>query len=166
MIFLYETGPIQWLFSQHCEYWCPGALVATVLSMHPCVSCCLWVNSLWPSDAIWRQRSWSTLVQVMACCLTAPSHYLNQCWLMICEVLWHLPDSNFTENTGDIYHWDEFEIYWLETVVKSPQGPANELTHWGRVTHICVGNLTIIGSDNGLSPGRRQAIIWTSAGIL
>ena len=40
------------------------------------------------------------------------------------------------------------------------------LTHRGRVTHICVGNLTIIGSDNGLSPGRRQAIIWTNAGIL
>ena len=42
----------------------------------------------------------------------------------------------------------------------------NMLTHWGRVTHICVSNLTIIGSDNGLSPGRRQAIIWTNAGIL
>ena len=28
------------------------------------------------------------------------------------------------------------------------------LTHWGRVTHICVIDLTIIGSDNGLSPGR------------
>ena len=40
------------------------------------------------------------------------------------------------------------------------------LTHWGRVTHKCVGNLTIIGADNGLSPGRRQAIIWTNAGIL
>ena len=40
------------------------------------------------------------------------------------------------------------------------------LTHWGRVTHICVGNLTIIGSDNGLSPGRRQAIIWTNDGKL
>ena len=40
------------------------------------------------------------------------------------------------------------------------------LTHWGQVTHICVGNLTIIGPDNGLSPGRRQAIIWTNAGIL
>ena len=40
------------------------------------------------------------------------------------------------------------------------------LTHWGRVTHICVGNLTIICSDNGLLPGRRQAIIWTNAGIL
>ena len=42
----------------------------------------------------------------------------------------------------------------------------SQLTHWGRVTHICVGNLAIIGSDNGLSPGRRQAIIWTNAGIL
>ena len=34
------------------------------------------------------------------------------------------------------------------------------------MTHICVGKQTIIGSDNGLSPGRRQAIIWTNAGIL
>ena len=33
-----------------------------------------------------------------------------------------------------------------------------------RVTHICVSNLIFIGSDNGLSPGRRQAIIWTNAG--
>ena len=38
--------------------------------------------------------------------------------------------------------------------------------HWGRVTHIWVDNITSIGSDNGLSPGRRQAIIWTNAGIL
>ena len=40
------------------------------------------------------------------------------------------------------------------------------LSHWGRVTHICVSRLTITGSDNGLSPGRRQGIIWTNAGIL
>ena len=32
--------------------------------------------------------------------------------------------------------------------------------------HICVSNLIIIGSDNGLLPGRRQAIIWTTVGIL
>ena len=44
--------------------------------------------------------------------------------------------------------------------------PSTYLTHWGRVTHICVSKLTIIGSDNGLSPGRRQAIIRTNAGIL
>ena len=41
-----------------------------------------------------------------------------------------------------------------------------QLTHWGRVTHICVSKLTIIGSDNGLSPSRRQAIVWTNAGSL
>ena len=40
------------------------------------------------------------------------------------------------------------------------------LTHWRRVTHICASKLTTIGSDNGLSPGRRQAIIWTNDGIL
>ena len=40
------------------------------------------------------------------------------------------------------------------------------LTHRGRMTYICVHNLTITGPDNGLSPGRRQAIIWTNAGIL
>ena len=39
-------------------------------------------------------------------------------------------------------------------------------THWRRVKHICVGNLTIIGWDNGLSPGRHQAIISTNDGIL
>ena len=40
------------------------------------------------------------------------------------------------------------------------------LTHWGLVTHICISKLTIIGSDNGLAPDRRQAIIWTNARIL
>ena len=49
--------------------------------------------------------------------------------------------------------------YWWTTIAKG-------VTHWGRVTHICVVNLTIIGSDNGLSPGRRQAITWTNVGIL
>ena len=32
------------------------------------------------------------------------------------------------------------------------------LSHWGRVTHICVSKLTIIGPDNGLSAERRQAM--------
>ena len=40
------------------------------------------------------------------------------------------------------------------------------LTHWVRVTHKYVGILTIIGSDNGLSPDWRQAIIWIIDGIL
>ena len=36
------------------------------------------INSLYASDAIWWHRSGSSLVEVMAWCLTAPSHYLNQ----------------------------------------------------------------------------------------
>ena len=40
------------------------------------------------------------------------------------------------------------------------------LTHSGWVTHICVTKLTITGSGNGLSPGRRQPIFWTKAEIL
>ena len=40
------------------------------------------------------------------------------------------------------------------------------LTHWSRVTHICINKLRIIGSDNSLLPGRRQVIIWTSTGTL
>ena len=41
----------------------------------------------------------------------------------------------------------------------------NVSTHWGRVTHVCVSKLTIIGSDDGFLPGRRQATISTNAGI-
>ena len=44
-------------------------------------------NSLWPCGVIWRHRTWLTLVQVMACCLTTPSHYLCQWWLIIRKVL-------------------------------------------------------------------------------
>ena len=34
------------------------------------------------------------------------------------------------------------------------------------MTQICIGKLTIIGSENGFLPGRHQAIIWTNDGIL
>ena len=44
--------------------------------------------------------------------------------------------------------------------------PSLSLIHWGRVMHICLSKLTIIGSDNGLSPCEHQAILWTNAGIL
>ena len=66
-------------------------------------------------------------------------------------------------------NWRQF-CWWFIMIkaIYSPHTmPASVvLTHWGRVTHICTSKLTIISSDNGLSPGRRQAIIWTNAGIL
>ena len=46
-------------------------------------------------DTIWWHRTVSASVQVMVCCLTAPSLYLNPCWFLISEVLWHLSQNNF-----------------------------------------------------------------------
>ena len=64
----------------------------------------LQVNSLWPSDVIWWQGSRSTLAQVMAHCLTAPSHYLNQCWLIISKAQYHSSEGNSTKDTSAIKH--------------------------------------------------------------
>ena len=65
-----------------------------------------------------------------------------------------------------ICNWSLF----VKIIVKSthywPKFFLSMLTHWSRVTHICVDKLTIISSDNGLSSGRRHAIIWTNAAIL
>ena len=79
-------------------------------------------NSLRPSDAIWRQWSWTTLAQVMACCLTAPSHYLNQCWLIIRGVLWHTSESSFAGIAQGIDSGYEFEKDILKNIFKSPRG--------------------------------------------
>ena len=80
------------------------------------------INSLGPSDTIWRHIAGSTLAQVMACCLTAPSHYLNQCWLIISKVQWHPSQSNFTRNTSAISHWNYLENYLSKILFKSPRG--------------------------------------------
>ena len=59
----------------------------------------------------------------------------------------------------DINHRHSIPHPWVKCLIRL-------LLHWGRVTHICASKQTIIGSDNGLPPGRRQVIIWTNAGIL
>ena len=64
---------------------------------------------LGPNDAIWRQRSGSPLAQIMACCLMAPRHYLNQCWLCISKVEWHSSKHKFTRDTSAINHWNYLE---------------------------------------------------------
>ena len=53
-------------------------------------------NSLWLINLIWRHRTGSTLTQIIAWCLLAPSNYLNQCWLLIEEALWYPHESNLT----------------------------------------------------------------------
>ena len=63
------------------------------------------VNSLWSNDAIWQHRSGSTMVQVMVCFLTAPSHYMNRCLVLISEVLWHPSEKFYIE-------WPRFYSVW------------------------------------------------------
>ena len=64
----------------------------------------MFLNSLRPSGAIWQHRSGSTLAQVMACCLMAPSHYLSQCWLIINKVQWHSSEGNFAKDISATNH--------------------------------------------------------------
>ena len=111
---------------------------------------------------IWCQR-----------CLHAPCFDFRECWWQMgkpveTEIKWL--DILLTTILNSFswmemfefqikLHWNVFLGLWLTICL-------HWLTHWGRVTHVCVSKLSILDSDNGLSPGRRQAIIWTNAGIL
>ena len=92
-------------------------------------------------------------------------------WILVhfCQI--HHHPRNFitpflSEMRPHIKHltiWDPFEYRIKRLTIRLRKV---SLTHWTRVMHISVDKLTIIGSDNGLSPGRRHVIIWTSAGML
>ena len=43
---------------------------------------------LWSGYVVWHHRNWLTLDQAMACCLSAPTPYLNHYWFIINEVCW------------------------------------------------------------------------------
>ena len=118
------------------------------------------INSLWPSDTIWHHKSGSTLAQVMACCLRAPSHYLNQCWLIISKVQWHSSECNFTRDASAISHWNLLENYLSEFCSNLPW--ANELNILGLnrqqtiiysnadSVHWCRNNIIYLGQDKVL----------------
>ena len=122
-------------------------------------------------------------------CVNVNIHETNLLYHMLCSP----PCCNYTEAGGLLRHTDHpmsscrLQMSWRRRVARP--SATNTLTqnwlydthrdtliilstkditivHWGRVTHICVSKLTIIGSDNGLSPGRHQAIISASAKIL
>ena len=90
---------------------------------------------------------WSVLVSVNGRLLHRPNLGLS-----LWDETWP-PIEHVTPGCHPIGHyWDYYSA-------------ALSLTHWGQVTHICIGKLISNGSHNGLSPGWRQDI-WTSAGIL
>ena len=121
MIGWYKSGKC---YGQPCSYGCSsvtdtGASIATGLRQFTVIQ---WDHQLiryhdhmrlWPGSLThcglvtpYGDKSGSTLAQVMACCLMAPSHYLNQCWFIISRVQWHPSESNFTRNTSVISHWN------------------------------------------------------------
>ena len=57
------------------------------------------VNSLWPGDIIWCCRTFSSLVQVMACHWSVPIRYLTQWWLVHSWTLRSKLQRNLDKNT-------------------------------------------------------------------
>ena len=120
--------------SHYLNQWWPN------LQMHICIIWPQRVNSLRPNEAIWRQRSGSSLAQVMACCLTAPSHYLNQYWLIMNLMLWHPPENNFIGISQNINSTNEFENYNFKITTVSPRVQwVNDTVWWNTRSNTSTG---------------------------
>ena len=105
----------------------------------------------------YQYRNFYTLTSSILCI-----HH-ETCWAETnSSVLFYLTESTAADIVGTSWNETEHDDVMTRKSLKQ----VSVLTHWGRVTHICVSELTIIGSDNGLSPGRRQVIIWNNAGLL
>ena len=88
-------------------------------------------NSLWPSDAIWCQRSQSTLVQVMVCCLMAPNHYLNQCWHIMSNVQWHPLVKHFIKiSHGPKNRSYDNALKWMPQDLTDDKSPQVQVMAW------------------------------------
>ena len=100
------------------------------------------INSLWPSYAIWWHRSGSTLAQVMACCLAAPSHYLNQCWLVISKVSWHSPQCTTIKYLWDTNMYNKNKNYIFKLPSRSPRGQWFNDVNCSTTSHMTFNQMT------------------------
>ena len=120
--YLYSTHSLQWAWSAYELIWRTQFGWFSHHKENNFHELWITVNSLWPSDAIRRQETESTLAKVMACCLMAPSHYLNQCWLIINKVLWHSPEGIIMRRSEDTNQWNKIENYIFRITFRSPRG--------------------------------------------
>ena len=76
-----------------------------------------------PYGDIYLGQYWLGAVkaQAMACCLMAPSHYMNQCWLIIKGVLWHSFGFKFIRGAHELNPWLVFGDYTFEIKNTSPK---------------------------------------------
>ena len=83
-------------------------------------------TDVWLIVAYWRHREikcGSALAQIMAHCLTAPSHYLNKSWFIINGVRWHSRESNFERYAHKPHLWNVIGDYTLNIATASPRVP-------------------------------------------
>ena len=85
--------------------------------------------------------------------------------MQICVLIIQYDEFLCSASSHNLDQW-WFIVRWIPKIKLDLRIGGHCITYWGRMTHICGSKLTIISSDNGLSPRRRQAIIWTSDGIL
>ena len=165
-----------------CKGWTDRPIDTTVqraawpqLNISDWISMCIFNDLQHPLLATWSTQTRITAVK------------LKLIWLVITTVASNMLMAGWTNRTIPWYDrlsagykniflngnsWFSNKVYWilflivLINVMAWSRLSTKPLTHWSRVTHICVDDLTINGSDNGLAPGWRQAIIRTNAGIL
>ena len=85
---------------------------------------------------------------------------ISDTYYQSCYRCWPIPFINIHTNINP---------YFADTCISAMSVKTcnrHYLTHWGKVMYICASKLTMIGSDNGLLPGRCQTNIWTNAGML
>ena len=68
------------------------------------------VNSPHKWPVTWKMFPFDDVIMPMDS-LMAPSHYLNQCWLLISQSLWHSPEWNIPASGQAIVLYNEFENY-------------------------------------------------------
>ena len=79
----------------------------------------------------------------MACCLTAPSNYLNQCWFIISNIPCHSTEGSIIRRSGDTIAFSKWH----------PDFPANnEWTPRSRTCQSPVCGTARLSADNFLSP--------------
>ena len=114
------------------------------------------IGKLGPS--CFKQKVSDTTAQCTRCYYRRHCLATNRCWIQRAyDKNWFAVEENCYRSWDVLYSWGARYISLMLAW--------KILINWGRVTHISVDKLTIIGSYNGLSPERRQAIIWTNAGI-
>ena len=122
-----------------------------------------------PPRFVKQQYLWNIAIQPAVCCYNSwanlPCSGCSPLGENCCET--GLLEAKSCHDTNFFYHWCTGDFVMTASCAACDDHISiyiQWLTHWGRVTHICANKRTIMNSDNGLSPGRRQAI--TNTGLL